>query len=149
MRADGPVHAETIVVAWSECDAAGKVFYPNFYVWFDRATERLFGAAQWSLAELRRRFGIVGMPLLESRAEYQNACLHGAELRLQSRVADWSGKTFTVVHRVTHADGRPALQGWEKRIFVIADDARPAGVRAIAAPEEIVARLGGRRDSRE
>lgn len=147
MSVDGPVHSEAIVVAWSDCDPAGKVFYPNFYVWFDRATERLFGTAQWSLAELRRRFGIVGMPLLESRAEYQNACLHGAELQLESRLEAWAGKTFTVRHRVTHADGRPALCGWEKRVFVVADAARPAGARAVAAPEEVIARLGGRRDS--
>jgi 4-hydroxybenzoyl-CoA thioesterase len=144
-----PVHTETIVVAWADCDAAGKVFYPNFYVWFDRATEKLFRSVQLPLAELRRQFQIVGMPLLESRAEYRNACLHGAELQLESRVESWSGRTFTVQHRVTHADGRPALCGWEKRVFVVEDAARPAGVRAVVAPEAIIARLGGLRENKE
>ena len=144
-----PVHAETIIVAWADCDAAGKVFYPNFYVWFDRATEKLFRSVQFPQAELRRRFQIVGMPLLGSGAEYQNACLHGAPLQMETWVEAWSGKTFLVNHRVMHADGRPALHGWEKRIFVIADAARPAGVRAVAAPEEVIARLGGRLEAKE
>ena len=87
----------------------------RIYVWFDRATEKLFRSVQLPLAELRRQFQIVGMPLLESRDEYQNACLHGAELQLESRVESWSGRTFTVQHRVTHADGRPALCGWSGR----------------------------------
>jgi len=67
--------------------------------------------------------------------------LHGAELTVESWVDEWAGKTFTVRHRVTHRDGRPALSGREKRIFVVADPARPAGLRAIAPPEEIVLRL--------
>ena len=133
--------SEPIVVAWSECDAAGKVFYPNFYVWFDRGTEKLFRANRLSFAELARDFGIAGMPLLESGAEYQNACLHGAELTIESWVDEWAGKTFTVRHRITHRDGRPALSGHEKRIFVVADPDRPAGMRAIAPPAEIVSRL--------
>jgi len=133
--------SESIVVAWAEGDAAGKVFYPNFYLWFDRATEKLFRANRLSFAELARDFGIVGMPLLESGAEYQNACLHGAELTMESWVDDWSGKTFTVRHRITHRDGRPALSGREKRVFVVADPDRPSGLRAIVPPEGIVSRL--------
>lgn len=134
-------NVESIIVSWSDCDAAGKVFYPNFYVWFDRATEKLFRAAHWSIPELRRRFEIVGMPLLESGAEFQNACLLGAELTIESWVESWSGKPFTVRHRVQHADGRPALEGREKRVFVVADPQRPSGIRAVAAPDQVVTDL--------
>ena len=136
---------ENIVVAWAECDAAGKVFYPNFYIWFDRSTEKLFKANELAFADLQRRFAIVGMPLLQTNAEYANACLHGAELTLETWVDEWAGKTFTVRHQVTHADGRPALAGFEKRIFVAAAPERPSRMRAIAPPEEIVATLGGKR----
>ena len=31
-----------ITVSWAHCDTAGIVFYPNFYIWFDQATEHLF-----------------------------------------------------------------------------------------------------------
>jgi 4-hydroxybenzoyl-CoA thioesterase len=139
------VWSERLVVAWAECDAAGKVFYPNYYIWFDRSTEKLFKANGLSFADLQRKFAIIGMPLLQTHADYRNACLHGAELTIESRVDEWSGRAFTVGHTVTHADGRPALSGYEKRVFVAAAPERPAGIRAIAPPEEIVTVLGGRR----
>ena len=31
-------------VEFADCDSARIVFYPNFYIWFDRATERLFAS---------------------------------------------------------------------------------------------------------
>ena len=41
-----------IKVEWAHCDLAGIVFYPNFYIWFDQGTERLFGANGLSYAQL-------------------------------------------------------------------------------------------------
>lgn len=135
------VFRQTRVVAWAECDAAGKVFYPNFYIWFDRATEALFRAADLSFAAMRRDFGIVGMPLLETGATYENVCLHEDGLTVESWVDGWGGKPFVVRHRVTHADGRTALSGFERRVFVVADPDRPSGIRAIAVPPALRARL--------
>ncbi len=135
------VFRQTRIVAWAECDAAGKVFYPNFYIWFDRATEALLRAADLSFAAMRRDFGIVGMPLLETGATYENVCLHEDALTLESWVDGWAGKPFVVRHRAVHADGRPALSGFERRVFVVADTGRPSGIRAIAAPSALRARL--------
>jgi len=132
---------EQLTVAWADCDAAGKVFYPNFYVWFDRATEKLFKANGLNFAELAEGFNIVGMPLLETSAKYENACLHGAELKIESWIEAWEGKTFVVRHDVTHADGRPALSGFEKRIFVVEASDRPSGIRAISPPDDVIARF--------
>ncbi|MBI3156460.1 MAG: acyl-CoA thioesterase [Burkholderiales bacterium] len=134
-------------MAWAECDAAGKVFYPNFYIWFDRATERLFQAHGLSFGELRRDFGIVGMPLLETNAVYENVCRHEDVVRLDSWVGEWGSKPFVVRHRVTHADGRAALAGFERRVFVVADPKRPSGIRAIAAPPAIRDRLSASADA--
>ena len=95
---------EHIFAAWADCDAAGKVFYPNFYIWFDRSTEKLFKANNLTFAELEKDFGIVGMPLLETNAKYENVCLHGHELTLDSWVDSWDGKPFVVRHKVTRGD---------------------------------------------
>ena len=32
------LYRDTIKVSWAHCDAAGIVFYPHFYTWFDQAT---------------------------------------------------------------------------------------------------------------
>ena len=132
---------EQFVVAWADCDAAGKVFYPNFYSWFDRSTEKLFRANGLTFTDLENEFGIVGMPLLESNANYECACLHGSELSIETWVDEWAGKTFVVQHRIAQEGGRLAVSGFERRIFVVAAPDEPSGMRGIAPPDEILARL--------
>jgi len=131
------VYKNTIAVEWAHCDAAGIVFYPQFYIWFDQATERLFSANGLSYAELDRNFNSSGMPLLETGAKYTNACWLGDELNMESRVDEWSGKTFLVNHKLTHSDGRPALEGFERRVWTQRSDDAPAGMRAVPVPEDI------------
>src|SRR5262249_50757020 len=128
-------------VEWAHCDAAGIVFYPYFYMWFDQGTERLFKANRLSYPELRRDFGVVGMPLLETGARYENACRLGDELELHSWVDEWAGRTFLVRHRVQHADGRAALTGFERRAWVVPDPDSPRGLRAVRVPDEAMARF--------
>ncbi len=135
------VYKNTFKVEWAHCDAAGIVFYPHFYMWFDQATERLFSANGLSYAELKRDFDSPGMPLLETGAKYANASKLGDTLTLESRVESWDGKTFVVKHTLTHADGRPALEGFEKRVWVQSDATRPAGFRAVAVPDGVKARF--------
>lgn len=126
-----------IKVEWAHCDAAGIVFYPNFYIWFDQATERLFSANSLSYTELDRDFGISGMPLLENGTTYTNACKLGARLRMTSWVEEWAGKTFIIKHLVEHKDGQIALEGFERRVMVVEDPESGHGIRAIEVPEGI------------
>ena len=132
---------EQFFVAWADCDAAGKVFYPNFYSWFDRSTEKLFRVNNLTIANLENEFGIIGMPLLESNAKYEFACLHGSELSIETWVDEWAGKTFVVRHKITQQGGRLAVSGYEKRIFVVPAPDEPSGMRGIAPPDEILGRL--------
>ena len=130
-------HVAKTVVEWAHCDAAGIVFYPYFYTWFDQGTERLFRANRLSYAELRRDFGVAGMPLLETGARYTNACKLGDELVMRTWVDEWAGRTFLVKHAIVHADGRPALEGFERRVWAVPDPAAPpappAGTDSAAA----------------
>jgi 4-hydroxybenzoyl-CoA thioesterase len=135
------VHTSRYTVEWAHCDAAGIVFYPHFYTWFDQGTERLFTANRLSYAELRRDFGVVGMPLLETGARYENACKLGDRLELETWVDEWAGRTFLVKHRIRHADGRTALEGFERRVWVVPDPGSPRGLRALPIPEEAIARF--------
>ena len=134
-------HVDRRVVEWAHCDAAGIVFYPWFYTWFDQGTERLFRANRLSYAELRRDFGVMGMPLLETGARYERACKLGDVLSLHTWVAEWAGRAFLVKHRIVHADGRAALDGFERRVWAVPDPASPKGMRAIPIPPEVIARF--------
>ena len=130
-----------IKVEWAHCDFAGIVFYPTFYIWFDQGTERLFAANGLSYAQLREDFGIDGMPLLETGTTYKNASKLGSDLTITSWIDAWEGKTFLIKHRIVHADGREALEGFERRIFVIKDPEMERGMRAVEMPDELRARF--------
>ena len=131
---------QTIIVEWAHCDAAGIVFYPYFFTWFDQATERLFTANDLSYPELNAR-GIFGMPLLETGAHYDNPCRLGDRLAMNTWVDDWQRKTLLVKHRLQHADGRPALEGFERRAWVVTAPESPRGMTAAEIPPDIIARF--------
>ncbi len=130
-----------VSVTWADCDAAGKVFYPNFYVWFDKATEVLFKANGAWFADIAEAYGVVGMPLLETGANYQNPCEHGNALEMESWVDEWNGRHFVVRHKLTHVDGRPALEGFERRCWVVEAPEKKSGIKAFAVPDDVIARF--------
>lgn len=132
-------HVWDITVAWAHCDAQRIVFYPHFYVWFDEATERLFRANGLTYPILAERYGIVGMPLVETGATYKAPCRLGEAVRLESRVSEWRGRSFLVGHRIVHADGTLAVEGFERRVWALADASAPKGMRAGPVPEEVIA----------
>lgn len=135
------VYKTEIRIEWAHCDAAKIVFYPHFYTWFDQATERLFSANNLSYAELARDFDSPGMPLLETGATYANASRLGDVLSLETWVDEWAGKTFVVKHKFTHADGKPALEGFERRVWIQRAPDSPKGMRAVEVPDEVKARF--------
>ena len=135
------VYKGKFTVEWAHCDAAGIVFYPHFYTWFDQATERLFSANALSYAELDRDFNSPGMPLVETGAKYTNACRLGDALSGESWIDEWSGKTFVVKHTLTHSDGKPALEGFERRVWIERAEDSPKGMRAVPVPDAVKARF--------
>ena len=122
-------------VEWAQCDIAGIVYYPHFYAWFDQSTERMFKSMGFSYAVMKERFGILGIPLLETGATYKNACKLGDEMTMTSGVSENNEKTFLVKHQLHHNDGRLALEGFERRITVKPDAVK--GMTAVAIPQEI------------
>ena len=128
-------------VSWAHCDAAGIVFYPQFYIWFDQSTERFFSANGLSYRELSRDFGISGMTLLETGATYKQPCALGVELTITTWIEEWKRKTFLVKHRISYTDTLVSLEGFERRAFVINDAEAKSGMRAIEIPEELKRRF--------
>jgi len=124
-------------VEWCHCDMAGIVFYPHFYTWFDQATEKMFKTMGFPYTSLTERFNVVGAPLLETGSNYKNACKLGDDLNMESWVAEFDEKTFLVKHKILHADGSLALEGFERRIMVTRDPSKEKGMKATAIPDLI------------
>ncbi len=130
-------HVSRFAIEWAHCDAAGIVFYPHFYTWFDQATERLFKANDLSYATIEREFGALGMPLVESGASYTNPCRLGDEVEMTTWIEEWHRKTLLVKHRIVHVEGPLALEGFERRAWVVRDPDSPRGMKAVTIPEEV------------
>lgn len=136
----GLINRRTFRIAWGQCDPAGIVFYPQFMVIFDAATGDLFARTGLSAAEMRRAFGIIGMPLVEQGARFLLPCRFDDEVTIESEAGDWGRASFTVKHRILKG-GELAVEGFEKRVWAAADPAQPGRIKAKPVPPEIIACL--------
>lgn len=121
---------------WGDCDAAGIVFYPNYYRWMDDAAFLLFSSAGLGWNELKAKYGTPGAPLVSSHADYRATVRFADRLTVQSWVSDWGRSSFTVSHRFLRSAALVA-EGWEKRVWIAVDPDDPAKMKAQPIPEEI------------
>ena len=129
-------------IEWGDCDPAGIVFNPRYFEWFDAATAALFARALgMTKAVMVKRYGIVGIPLVDTRATFRVPCAYGDEVRIESAVAEFRRSSFDVRHRLLRADDTLAVEGFETRVWVGRDPDRPGGIKAQPIPEEITARF--------
>jgi 4-hydroxybenzoyl-CoA thioesterase len=129
-------------VEWGDCDPAGIVFNPRFFEWFDAASAALFSRAlDMTKAEMVKRYDIVGIPLVDTRASFRVPCAYGDEVRIESTVAEFRRTSFDVRHRLLRADGTLSVEGFETRVWVGRAPDRPGGIKAQPIPEEVIARF--------
>src|SRR4029078_4623719 len=80
-------HTTSVPVRWGDVDAAGIVFYPRFYEWYDLGCEALFAALGLPWPELFPKHGIVGVPILESGSRFASPARYGDTLEIRAEVA--------------------------------------------------------------
>jgi 4-hydroxybenzoyl-CoA thioesterase len=130
------------VIAWGGCDPAGIGFNPGYVEWLDTATAGLFAPALGMIkAAMVKRYGIVGIPLVDTRASFRVSCAYGDEVRIASAVIAFRRNSFDVRHCLPQADGTLAVEGFEARVWVRRDPDRPGGINAQPIPEEVTMRF--------
>ena len=134
------VHRRTLTIEWSQCDPAGIVFYPQYLIMFDSNTGLLFARTGYAPAEMRKHYGIVGMPLVEQGAKFLAPCRFDDEIVIESEVGEWGRSSFTVRHRVMKGSDL-AVDAFEKRVWAAADPDHPGRIRPEPIPREIMACL--------
>ena len=134
------VNRRALRIEWGQCDPAGIVFYPQYLAIFDAATGHLFARTGLQAAEMRRSYGIAGMPLVEQGAKFLRPCRFDDEIVVESEVGQWGRASFVVKHRIFNA-GQLAVEGFEKRVWAAADPEHPGGIKAKPIPAEIIACL--------
>lgn len=136
------VGRRTVEIEWGHCDAAGIVYYPNYFAMFDTSTIRLFDQAlgmtkfHWT-----RRYGILGIPLVDARARFLVPSRYGDVVTIESRLTGVRRSSFDVEHRMLRADGALAIEATETRVWAGRHPDDPDRIRGVPIPPEVVARL--------
>ena len=132
------VHRRNLRIEWAQCDPAGIVFYPQFFIIFDASTGQLFERTGLSASAIRGKYRIIGFPLVDCRARFLLPCQFDDTVIVETQIGEWGRTSFTVQHRILKND-RPAVEGFEKRIW--ASCRADGSIKPEPVPEEIKASL--------
>ncbi|HZH58815.1 MAG TPA: thioesterase family protein [Metabacillus sp.] len=102
-------------VRWGDTDAAGIVFYPNFYKWMDEATHEYLTAIGFSSSKLFKEQQ-VGCPILEANCQFKQPLLFEDNVEVQSTVQEIQNKVFKISHVFLKGDIKVA-SGYEVRAW--------------------------------
>ncbi|WP_101845187.1 thioesterase family protein [Halobacillus sp. Marseille-P3879] len=125
-------HFHHIKVRFGDTDAAGIVFYPNYYKWQDQSTHELFEAAGYSISKLQKEDQVI-IPLLEAFCQFKSPLFFEDKVSVQTEVKEINNKVFKVEHRFFRDEERVA-EGYELRAWTSTAGERP---KAVPLPESI------------
>jgi 4-hydroxybenzoyl-CoA thioesterase len=131
---------KAIQVEWGDCDPAGIVYFPRFFEYFDACTNALFEKAGFRKAEMLKRYGLVGIPLVEASAQFYAPASFGDTVTVDSRIVEWGTSSFRVEHKLYKGSVLGA-EGREKRVWTVRDSKSEKGMRGQAIPEEVKTRF--------
>jgi len=124
-------YSEVYRVPFGDTDAAGVVFYPNYYRWFDRMTHALFRSVGQPLGPFMDAGE--GPFLVETNCRFLLPVGYDDEIRLESRVREIRTSAFEVEHTVKR-EGKVAATGREIRVWSSLHERRsvplPAALKA-------------------
>ena len=132
-----------LTIEWGHCDPAGIVFNARFFEFFDWSTARLvYAALGLEKGDLATAYGIVGIPLVDTRANFLRPSRSGEEVEIVSTVTAVGRSSFEIDHKLFN-DGQLAVDAHEKRVWVIRDVKSGGRLKAQAIPEAVARRLSG------
>jgi 4-hydroxybenzoyl-CoA thioesterase len=134
------VNRRDVQIQWGDCDPANIVYYPRYFEMFDDSTSILFEAAGFSKQDLVKKYGLVGIPMVDTRAKFYIASTHGDWITIESRIESIKRSSFEVKHNVFKAK-ELAIEAFETRVLVGRDPEDPSRLKSAPVPEEMVAKF--------
>jgi 4-hydroxybenzoyl-CoA thioesterase len=129
-----------ISIQWGDCDPAGIVFYPRYFEWFNACTAALFAAAGISSHALHDVYGLAGIPMVDTRAQFFIPSTFEDELTVESELLEFRRSSFDVRHRLLK-EGKLAVECFETRVWAVRDAENPKRLRSQPVPAEVIARF--------
>ena len=138
------VNRHVFRIEWGDCDAAGIVYFPRYFAMFDSATHYLFEAAGWKKADLRRIFGIIGYPMVDTRARFMAASSFGDDIVVETRIAAIRNSSFDVEHKAFKpgpSGETLAIEAFDTRVWCGAHPDDPSRLKSQPIPDIVVRKL--------
>ena len=129
-----------LTIEWGHCDPAGIVFNPRFFEFFDWSTARLVHEAlELGTGSLNAAYGVAGIPLVDTRANFLRPSRYGEEVEIVSEVTHVGRSSFEIDHRLFNRR-ELAVEAHEKRVWTVRDEI-DGRLRSQAIPVDAVRKL--------
>jgi 4-hydroxybenzoyl-CoA thioesterase len=136
------VYRRQLTIAWGDCDPAGIVFNPRFFEMFDASTWMLFETALGvKQQELTATYGIIGIALVDARANFMKPAKFGDVIEIASRVKEFRRSSFEVEHLIS-IGGEIVVEGGETRVWAVRNKTDADKITTAAIPAEVIAKFG-------
>ena len=133
---------KTIHVEWGDCDPAGIVYYPRYFAYFDNCTAALFEAAGLPKHQMLKTYGIVGIPMVDTRARFFAPSRFGDDVAVESSISEWRRSSFEVQHKLFKGEVL-AVECSETRVWAVRSKTNPERIEGQSVPQDVIARFGG------
>jgi 4-hydroxybenzoyl-CoA thioesterase len=131
----------TVRIEWGDCDPAGIVFYPRYFAMFDHSTVLLIEHALGvNKHQLYATYDFDGYPVVDNRARFLIPTRYCDDVVIETTFAEVGRASFRLHHRLLKDDAL-AVEGFETRVWVVHDPARPGRLKAQPIPPDVVAKF--------
>lgn len=128
-----------VPVRFEDCDPAGIVFYPRYFLMINRLVEDWFAEALGLPWQQMHGMDHSGVPTVRIEIDFRAASRHGEMLRLALEVVEVRRSAFTLDIRAEGLEsGDIRFQARQTFVYVSTGD---GAVKSKALPEEIAARM--------
>jgi len=107
---------------------------------FDDSTSIMFEAAGYSKQDLVHKYGLVGIPMVDTRAKFYIASTFGDWITIESRIESFKRSSFEVAHKV-YKEEALAIEAFETRVLVGRDPENPGQLKSAPIPREMIAKF--------
>jgi 4-hydroxybenzoyl-CoA thioesterase len=127
----------SIHIEWGDCDPLGIVYFPRYCEFFDACTNALFERAGLPKQKMLKKYAIAGIPLVELRARFLLPSAFGETVAVESSITEWGKASFSVYHRLFKGE-ELAVEGFEKRVWVVHPPGEKNKIKSQAIPREVI-----------